>query len=122
MYCSKCGNKIEEGAEFCNKCGNKIESGNNMPNIKKEHWIKNTKLGIYISNHKNARTILAVVIVILIFLLYLNITSAWTDLDVLKNFNENDKEGILWNRIKLYGSIILIPFILYYGSKLVEKR
>ena len=25
MYCSKCGNKIEEGTQFCNKCGNKIE-------------------------------------------------------------------------------------------------
>ena len=120
MRCNNCGNEVLEGSEFCNKCGNKIS--NNTVNGKKEHWIKNTKLGIYISNHKNARTILAVIIVILIFLLYLNITSAWTDLDVLKNFNESDKEGILWNRIKLYCSIILIPFILYYGSKLVEKR
>ena len=26
MYCSKCGNKIENGSNFCIKCGNEIES------------------------------------------------------------------------------------------------
>lgn len=26
MFCSKCGNKIEEGTKFCNKCGNKVEN------------------------------------------------------------------------------------------------
>lgn len=27
MYCNKCGNKVEDGAEFCNRCGNKLSNG-----------------------------------------------------------------------------------------------
>lgn len=30
MFCSVCGNKIENGAAFCPQCGNKIDNGNNI--------------------------------------------------------------------------------------------
>lgn len=26
MYCSKCGEKLQEGSEFCSKCGNKVRT------------------------------------------------------------------------------------------------
>lgn len=35
MYCSKCGNKIEEGTQFCSKCGNSV-SNNNVNRISEE--------------------------------------------------------------------------------------
>lgn len=27
MFCSKCGNQIQDGAQFCPKCGNKVVEG-----------------------------------------------------------------------------------------------
>ncbi|WP_366515315.1 zinc-ribbon domain-containing protein [Ruminococcus sp.] len=26
MFCSKCGNKLDDGAVFCSACGNKVAS------------------------------------------------------------------------------------------------
>ncbi len=28
MYCSKCGNEVEEGTSFCPKCGEKLNKEN----------------------------------------------------------------------------------------------
>lgn len=45
MYCSKCGNKIEEGAQFCNKCGNKVieNEGSNTSSFSEEYKSKLAK-------------------------------------------------------------------------------
>ena len=41
MFCSNCGNKIEN-SNFCSKCGNRV---NNIP-VKKEKTKKNNKIFI----------------------------------------------------------------------------
>lgn len=41
MYCSKCGNKLEEGTQFCNKCGNLVTNNNvneKNKNDNKKKW------------------------------------------------------------------------------------
>ena len=47
MYCSKCGNKIEEDTQFCNRCGNPVKIDRNNEQEKerneREHWTKNWK-------------------------------------------------------------------------------
>ena len=30
MFCSKCGNKLDEDAVFCSACGNKVASNQNV--------------------------------------------------------------------------------------------
>lgn len=34
MYCTSCGNKLEENSNFCTKCGNKIDNSNQVSNNK----------------------------------------------------------------------------------------
>jgi len=31
MFCSKCGNQIQDGAAFCSNCGNKVGEANSTP-------------------------------------------------------------------------------------------
>jgi len=31
MFCSNCGNSIQDGSSFCSKCGKKINNGNDLP-------------------------------------------------------------------------------------------
>lgn len=46
MFCSKCGNQIEDGAMFCPKCGNKVgEAVDATPNV----VVKSKKECIYTS-------------------------------------------------------------------------
>ena len=34
MFCSKCGNQIDDGAMFCSKCGNKVgNAAETVPNV-----------------------------------------------------------------------------------------
>lgn len=126
MKCNKCGNKVNSNQKFCTKCGNQI-SDVGMSNDSSKHWIQNTKLGIFFSKHEMARKILAGTTVILILLLIVTILSSLSDLDIQKGVyeytgDESARIAILEDRIKIYGSIILIPLIFHYSSKLAEKR
>ena len=35
MYCTSCGNKLEENSNFCTKCGNKIDNSNQASKIRR---------------------------------------------------------------------------------------
>lgn len=123
--CSKCGSDLKENENFCNQCGTKID--NKKFNTKPKHWIQNTKIGIYFSNHETARKILASISVIISFILAINALSSMLDINIQKGIyeytrSETARIAILEHRIKIYTSIILIPLILYYTSKLTEKR
>lgn len=59
MYCSKCGNKIDNGSTFCGKCGKSINKETNSNT-------NNTKLSIL----KRKQIIIPCIIVLIIILVY----------------------------------------------------
>lgn len=44
MYCSKCGNLVEDGSKFCSKCGNPLEFTNNLNNSKEYNNVEYTQV------------------------------------------------------------------------------
>ena len=47
MFCTKCGNKLEEGTVFCPKCGNKVGEVSNNVEEKVDVIVKSKKEFIY---------------------------------------------------------------------------
>lgn len=135
MYCSKCGNELKEEDLFCNKCGNKIEQGLNTNNnaVKKEHWIKNTKLAIKCRENKNIRTMVATIIVLVVLVLiitaishisisrndedYLAMAQSTNDTERIEKYNSK----ITTDRVIIGASIVGSIVVWYYGKKIVEK-
>ena len=58
MYCSKCGNKLDENSSFCGKCGYSVNKNNDKKPKK------------YISLLKNKKVLIITIIIIAFILLY----------------------------------------------------
>lgn len=97
MFCSKCGNKIEDGVKFCTNCGAKIELENVVKIQMEEAKEKITEVKeqaaadiAYINNRgrKDTKTatilrvssklVLLAMIIIILFFAYLIATSSYT--------------------------------------------
>lgn len=88
MNCTKCGNKIEEGAKFCNLCGEKINTQDNKKNINliKYKEIKGEEL-VKNSSNKTWKIIIGVVIVLIAAIAITELVSESEEVLSVKNAN-----------------------------------
>lgn len=45
MYCTKCGAKLEKGAEFCSECGNSIKDNTSVKNVEVSNSTSSSSIG-----------------------------------------------------------------------------
>lgn len=120
MYCSNCGNKLEDGVKFCSNCGHGVANVKNTINVTHEH------LNV-LSSRLNTNGIIWIVIGILqvlggIYLNWvllivgaLNIISSVQDMNYSKTMLENPN-GIVERFEPLTGPIITLVYNLIFGG------
>ncbi len=96
MFCSKCGNEIDEKSEFCSKCGTKLKQNSKIEIKKKKETSKSTRIFI----------IVLLSIVILYFLI-INIMN-------ISNIGQRISEGNTNFYIGM-GIWLIIVFLCGYG-------
>jgi len=98
----------------------------------KQHWIKNTRLAKYCKEHDKIRKLITIIIVLITAILIINSICNLDELNSLKDANNanravgttNIRLEQQINRIKFFigGEWVLAFILMYYGSKIVEKR
>lgn len=149
MYCSKCGNKLNETDLFCKNCGTKlreVENNHNEEkdninlnntdkpnNVSKSNWIKNTNIAKKCRENEKTRKIVAIVIVIImviLFFIFINGIASYLDSDIYlsaaKGVNDIIKikyweDKLTGSKFQMIGSVICAILVLHYGKKIVEK-
>lgn len=97
-----------------------------------QHWIKNTRLAKYSKEHDKFRKVLTIIILLITAILIINSICNLSDLfnlqdsyDASRAIGQIDiRAGQQINRIKFFigGEWVLAFILMYYGSKIVEKR
>lgn len=85
MFCTKCGEKIEEDNLFCTKCGTKVGE---ETNDKQEHQVKNFK------NKKTRNILLIILVVILITVVLIFVGSKVSENKVEETEKEKVEENV----------------------------
>ena len=109
MFCTKCGNKMEDNAKFCTSCGNSRDVVNNVSNVNVNNQNNVTKTNkVSIGNCIGTAILIAVIIFILPFIL--------TVMLALLGINLTSSINAFFDFIQMVLPILIIlfgPFIIY---------
>lgn len=106
MFCSNCGNKLNNNEDFCSNCGNKVKndinsdcSENNSTSNKMQYKLSNLTIVKKIKTI-NKKYFLLIIPIIFLLIILLFITNS--RLNVLNNIEQDEKLKITFNGIEFY--------------------
>lgn len=106
-----------------------------MKNNTDEHWLKKTKLGIYLKENEKPRKFVVLISMVIIIVLFINTIVSigkWQDagriyeitIRTTNNYYEIEKakDDKTNSQIQFFSSIIGIALVWRYSNKLTEKK